>query len=92
MTCPITPQLLASNGACQDQVDKFALRWPKGGEVTLENCIEASRLGLNLAWAAENLLTAPALQAYEEATATAWKAYQEATATAFCTAWKIDHA
>ena len=91
MTQHITAQLLNSKGACREQVEIFIKAWPQGGPVTIENCLSAIRLGLDLDWSARKLLSAPAWTAYEEATATAWTAYLEAKATAFCEAWIIDH-
>lgn len=86
----ITARLLASKDACREQRDIFAKEWPGGAEVTLENCRRASSLGLDLAWAAQRLLSPPAWKAYQEAMATARKAYQEARATAFYAARLLD--
>ena len=76
----ITAELLRSKGACDEQVRKFASRWPKGGKVTLNACLEAATLGLNFDWAAQNLLSPTPL-----------KAYDAAMAEAFYAAWLIDH-
>ena len=69
-------------GACLDQVRLFAKTFPGGAELTLANCKRAAEARLDLDWAAKNLLTAPALKAYNEATAPALKAYDEARAPA----------
>ena len=101
-TAEITPAMLLSKRACDDQLAIFIAKWPKGGKVTLAKCREAVRLGLNLDWAANKLpkatawkvyreAKATAWKVYDEATAPAWKAYCEATATAFYEAWLIDH-
>lgn len=78
----ITPKMLRSKGACPTQLRIFKERWPEGAEVTLKNCQEAARLGLNFDWAAQSLLSAPARKAYREAIAPAEKAYREAIAPA----------
>ena len=76
----ITRKLLEAKGACREQVEVFAKAWPDGGPVTPENCLEAVRLGLDLGWAAQHLLKAAALRAYDEGPA--WRAYEEARAAA----------
>lgn len=78
----ITARLLASKGACPDQVKLFRRTFPKGADVTVKNALKAVSAGLDLNWAACNLLSAPAWKAYLKATAPAWKAYKEATAPA----------
>ena len=75
------------SGACVDQVRLFARLFPDGASVTLDNCIAAARGGLDIDWAAENLLSTSAYKKYQEAKAPAEKAYQEAMAPAFCNAW-----
>ena len=91
MSFAITARLLRSKGACREQVEIFAAKWPDGVEITSENCLSSAILGLDLDWAARNFLSATAEKAYQEATAPAWKAYQEARATAFYAAWLIDY-
>ena len=87
----ITREFLKSKDACQKQLEILFAEFPNGGEVTLENCLRAASLDIDFDWAAKNLLSAPALKAYEEAMAPAWKAYEEAKAPAFYNAWLIDH-
>jgi len=81
-TRKITVDMLREADACEDQVDIFAKTFPTGATVTLTNCRKAVAAGLDLTWAADEWLSAPARKAYEEATATAWKAYGEAKAPA----------
>jgi len=97
----ITVELLESNKAYGPQVAIFRKLWPEGAEVTLENCHKAAAAGLDLHWAAENLLPAPARKAWaqsralarqecEEAAALAWKACLKAMVIVrkeHCKAW-----
>lgn len=69
-------------GACEDQLAVFAREWPDGADVTRQNLERAVALGLDISWAAEHLLTDPALKVYYEARASAWKVYNEAMAPA----------
>ena len=69
--------MLRAKGACADQLAIFEREWPDGCAVTLDDCHRAVALGLDLNWAAENLLPA-----------TAWNAYADAVATAFHAAAK----
>lgn len=78
----ITVTMLRKAGACNGQVEKFAELWPRGCTVTLGVAMKAAEAGLDLDWAASNLLRAPARKAYDEAIAPASKAYDEAIATA----------
>ena len=74
----ITKRLLKRKGATCDQVDIFAKEWPRGCEVTLENVTRAVALGLDIDWAAENLLTAAAWAEYnDKATAASWDEYNK---------------
>ena len=78
----ITERMLLLAGACKDQRDVFARRWPKSATISLAVIRKAAEIGLDLTWFAEKFLKAPAEKAYDEATAPAWKAYKEATAPA----------
>src|SRR3990167_3823589 len=89
----ITHEYLVGLGASCEQLDTFSEEWPDGAEVTLDNCLRAAELHLNLDWLAEKMFparaleayrqaTAPALEAYEQAIAPAWEAYQRAKAPA----------
>jgi len=44
----ITAELLRRLGCCSDEMIRFVWRWPEGCEVTIENVIEAHRLGFPL--------------------------------------------
>ena len=44
----ITAELLRRLGCCSGEMSRFAWRWPEGCEVTIENVIEAHRLGFTL--------------------------------------------
>ena len=80
-------------GACEEQVYLFRDTFPCGAEVTLENCLKAAAAGLDISWAAERFLTAPAwaeyknaaaaAAEYKNAAAAAWAEYKKAAAAAF---------
>ena len=74
----ITARLLRSKDACEDQVHIFATQWPNGGVVTLANCRQAMKLGLDLDWAAAHLLSTAASEAYVEAKVRGWNAREKA--------------
>ena len=82
MTMKITPAMLRQAGACKDQVLLFEQLWPNGATVTLARCLKAVQLGLNLGWAAANLLSATARKKYSKDTAPAWKKFRKDTAAA----------
>ena len=79
----ITREYLVGLGASCEQLDTFSDEWPDGAEITLDNCLRAAELGLDLDWLAEKMFPAPALEAYEKATAPAFEAYEKARATAW---------
>ena len=79
----ITREYLVGLGASCEQLDTFSDEWPDGAEITLDNCLRAAELGLDLDWLAEKMFPAPALEAYLQATAPAWEAYVQATAPAW---------
>ena len=72
MTLFVTRAMLRAAGACHDQAQAFSREWPDGASATAANCRRAIELGLDLDWAAERLLSATALEAYEQATAAAF--------------------
>jgi hypothetical protein len=74
-------QTLIDKGACRDQVRLFGREFGKSVRVTESLCRRVAPL-FHWNWAAQHLLSAPALKAYNEARATALKAYDEARATA----------
>ena len=78
----VTKRMLQRKGACAYQVTIFAKEWPNGVTPTLEACQRAAIIGLSLDWFAKNMLSAPALAAYDAARAPALAAYQAARATA----------
>src|SRR3990167_784120 len=89
----ITREYLVGLGASCKQLDTFSDEWPDGAEITLDNCLRAAELGLDLDWLAKKMFpapaweaylqaTAPALEAYERAKAPAWEAFEKARATA----------
>jgi len=75
----ITVEMLREYGACSNQLDTFENEWPTGVEVTGETCLRAVELGLDVEWAAINLLPAPHWEAYQKATDSHWEAYEKAT-------------
>ena len=77
----ITLKQLRLKGACWEQAQLFEAAFGEAVEVTMDNAVKYADK-FNWQWAAEHLLLATALKAYEEAMATAGKAYQKAMATA----------
>jgi hypothetical protein len=51
----ITPKQLRAMGACYSQWDEFKERFPKGGKVTKEKCIEVAQV-FDWDWAADHFL------------------------------------
>ena len=78
----ITADMLREHNACQGQVKRFEAEWPDGVRVTLKACKRAVELGLDLDWAAENLLSADAGTVYDAATVDTWEVYNAAIADA----------
>src|SRR3972149_6957627 len=85
----ITPELLRENNACTKQYDAFCAQWPRGAKVTLKNLQVAVELGLDLDWAAEKFLTAPALAEYEKVKAPALAEYEKVKAPAWAEYKKV---
>ena len=77
----ITLKQLRLKGACWEQADLFKAAFGEKVEVTMDNAVQYADK-FDWTWAAEHLLPAPALKAYEEAVAPAGKAYREAVAPA----------
>jgi len=82
----ITMGMLLQADACNSQIAIFAEEWPEGGEVTLATCQRAEQLGLDLDWAAESLLKAPAWAEYKKVKAAALAEYEKVKAPAFVAA------
>jgi hypothetical protein len=78
----ITVARLRKLGACAEQIEKFAELFPRGIMPTRALCLEHTAV-FNWDWAAEHLLPAPALAAYDAAIASAWAAYEAAGAPAW---------
>ncbi len=54
----ITAKKLRAKGACEPDIEAFEKQWPKGCNVTRENCRIAFRASkMSVMWAAENLLS-----------------------------------
>ncbi len=56
----VTVELLTSLGACADQVERFADRWPDGVNVTIELCQAEARnadVSWDFRWAVSSLLS-----------------------------------
>lgn len=66
--------------ACINQVNLFQATFGEEVEVTEENCVLAAKAGIDIYWAAGNLLTKPQRKAYETAEAHLWEAYKTAVA------------
>ena len=77
----LTAEDLRAAGACTEIVAALEAEWPNGAIVTRATCRRAAELGADFDWAAENLLTPTAREAYKKATATGWEAYEKARAT-----------
>ena len=84
--------MLRLAGACSDQVEIFRKQWPRGTAVTPEAGEVALSLGLDIGWAADNLLSGEALAEYERATDAAWPVYDHATAVAWAEYRRADSA
>jgi hypothetical protein len=78
----LTLSRLKDGGACQKDINKFEFLFGQEGEVTLDKCIIAEEHGFNLDWAARNLLSGVALEAYHVAMRPAWEGYEKARAAA----------
>ena len=85
----ITPKMLRDRSACVAQVEVFEREWPDGCVVTTETAQRAVALGLDIDWAARNLLSAPALAEYNKITAPAWAEYDKIRAPALAEYNKI---
>jgi hypothetical protein len=60
----ITAAMLASKGACANQLRKFQREWPHGATVNGCNASRAAKLGLDPLWMAQKFLRLRALRAY----------------------------
>ena len=81
----ITANDLPCAATCSSQVAIFRAEWPDGCEVTEAACLRAMALGLDLWWAAENLLTPGQQGVYRAAHDDAWRVYE----TACVEAWRV---
>ena len=77
----LTLATLREKGTCEEQVAIFRKLFGAQVEITEALCVEHARV-FSWEWAAEELLSAPARKAYDEAAALADKAYREAVALA----------
>ncbi len=66
MITKITKQWLQENNACENQVQTFETEWPNGAEITLENCLRAIKLELNIMWLTEKLWSFRSLADYKK--------------------------
>ena len=60
----ITVAALRKIDACEETIVRLVERWPAGAALTLENLIEAEKLGADISWLAEHILSARAWAAY----------------------------
>src|SRR5208282_2710189 len=74
-------QQLIDRKACQEQVDLFRAKFGESVDITEELCVSVAT-EFNFDWAAQELLTAPALAEYECVTAQALAEYERVTAQA----------
>lgn len=78
----VTAKMLKKKGACKGQIKVFKEEWPDGVEVTLDNCLRAEELRLDIYWFASTFLTGKCLETYLKAKAPALEAYLKAIITA----------
>ena len=78
----ITPKLLVSLNACEEQYQKFVDEWPDGAEVTVANVLRAIEIDLDLDWFIREFFTPTALDEYERVRDAALAEYEKATAPA----------
>ncbi len=78
----ITMEILQAHNACKRQVKLFQAVFPDGAESTEQALQLALDAGLDIHWAAENLLSASALAEYEKTRASAWAEYNKTCAPA----------
>ena len=77
---------LRQASACEEQINMFLAVFPEGKiEVTRE--LAQAHLEFDYQWAANELLTAPALREYEKVTAPALQEYEKVRAAAFADAF-----
>jgi hypothetical protein len=81
MNRTITLAQLENANVCSVYTEKFRELFGNSTEVTVELCVRHAQ-DFDWNWAADNLLTATARRAYDDATATALKAHDDAMATA----------
>ena len=73
----VTRKWLDRHCACPEEVRVFCREWPDGAEISQANLVRAHELGLDLAWFLEQVLSAPARRAYNEAIAPARRAFRQ---------------
>lgn len=78
----ITAALLRRLGANCEGVEDFKEVFPKGAEITLENCLLAAGHHLNIDWFARRYLKPQALEAYKQVKTPALEAYYKVVASA----------
>ena len=79
----ITVEMLEAKGACADQVELFICYFGRSAEVTLENCLAAAELVLDIERVAREFLSDEALARYKKETISEWERYNKEIATAF---------
>ena len=70
---PITVEELKKRGA-RCEVERFKTTFPDGAELTLENCLKASKKEFKLYWFAKNFLNREQFEVYREGSAALWEA------------------
>ena len=83
----ITSRMLRKARACEEQYELFHATFGDSVEVTESNCLRAAKVGLDIEWAAEHLLSDPAREEYGRAVGPARKEYMSALARAFFAAF-----
>ena len=69
----ITAKMLREKGACFGDVNCFEERWPDGCDITPKNCkIAFGELGMDIDWAAEELLSVQVYIKFNKAETLAW--------------------
>ena len=70
-------------GVCESQLSAVTAEWPDGIPLTKAAARRCAELGLDLDWAAQHLLTAPARAEYQRLKTTAWAEYEWLRVTAW---------
>ncbi len=85
----VTAEMLRTMGACSDHVAIVKREWPRGVPLTAASIRKAYRLGLDVEWFAEELLSDDALAEYQKVRAPALAEYEKVRASALAEYQKV---